>query len=566
MNYVKWFATLPWRIVRFPFRLYRRKISVQLIVSHILVVMLSIFLLEAALIGIVIAIFNNVDDDAFTEYSIAEYAASAAIILSANPDVQRIGDRGTSLTQDERERLNAALTALASQESSQAFDIQVGVSVDPPQTKLGLIDNALISDAQGTIVASSSETWGESGLSVSSVDFPLVSSVTRTVIGRGGAPNLENVLYSIDAADRITVVAYPIVVDGEMVGVLTLQSDRIDIPPFAEFAAGIAFANGVVLVAIGLPALLVSIPVGIWRARRLSKRLTDLANTASAMGAGDLTRRVPVRGHDEVANVSARFNDMVDRLQATDRARKAFVANVSHELRTPVAIIQGNLERMINGSETDGLSPEDRRTLDTLHSETLTLSRLIDDLFTMARIEETTLPLETSTLHLSEMAEQVIDGMRNVAWEQSKVSIESLVSPSLPPVVADRTRLRQILGNLLYNALRHTPEGGLIVVDAERDGAMLTVSVSDTGVGIDPDELNRVFDRFYQVEGSRRHVEGSGLGLSIVKQLVEAQGGTITAESAAGQGTTFRFTLPLSDQPRHRDDGTLPSSMPAADR
>jgi len=543
---LKWLLTLPWRIVRFPFRLYRRKISVQLIVSHVMVVMLSIVLLEAAIVGIFIAIFQHIEDDAFTEYSIAEFAASAAIVMAADPALADLGDGGEPLTASEHGRLNAALTALASQESNEEVDIQIGVSNDPPQTQLGLIERALVTDRSGTIVASSHEDWARSGAAVESVAFPLASDVTRTVIERDGAPNMRNVFYAIDAADRVTVVAHPLLVDGEMVGVLTLQSDRIEIPPFAEFAAGIAVANGFILAVIGLPALIVSIPVGIWRARRLSKRLADLADTATAMGDGDLSRRVVVRGHDEVARVSERFNDMVDRLQTTDQARKSFVANVSHELRTPVAIIQGNLERLIADASTNGHSPDDQRTLDMLHRETLTLSRLIDDLFTMARIEETTLPLETAVLRLNEVSADVVDGIKDVAWEQRKVSVESLVPADLPPVVADRTRLRQILGNLLYNALRHTPEGGLIVVNAERDGGMLRISVSDTGIGISPEELQRVFERFYQVERSGRHAEGSGLGLSIVKQLVEAQGGTIAAESVAGQGTTFRFTLPLA--------------------
>jgi signal transduction histidine kinase len=183
----------------------------------------------------------------------------------------------------------------------------------------------------------------------------------------------------------------------------------------------------------------------------------------------------------------------------------------------------------------------------------------------MARIEETALPLETSTIQLSEITTQVVNSVRDVAWEQSKVSIESLVSPDLPPVAADRTRLRQILGNLLYNALRHTPEGGLIVVNAEREGEMLQVSVSDTGIGIDAQELDRVFDRFYQVERIGRNAEGSGLGLSIVKQLVEAQGGTIEATSVAGQGTTFRFTLPISEQTGHRHDESTEPVITDAD-
>ncbi|HYI14739.1 MAG TPA: HAMP domain-containing sensor histidine kinase [Thermomicrobiales bacterium] len=544
MRAIKWLVTLPWRVLRFPFRLYRRKISVQLIFSHVVVVILSIILLEAAIIGILIAVFQQFEDDAFTEYTIAEFASSAAVVLSADPAIAHLGDGTMSV--EEHARLEAALTALASQESTEELDIQVGVNTDPPQTQLGLIDYALVTDRTGTIVASSNTSWAQAGEPVERVDLAIVGDVTRRVVERDGATAVNDVLYEIEAVDRVTVASYPLMANGEMVGVLTLQSDPIEIPAVAEFVAGIAVANGVILVAIGLPALIVSVPVGIWRARRLSMRLTDLADTATAMGEGDLSRRVVVRGHDEVARVSERFNDMVDRLQTTDQARKSFVANVSHELRTPVAIIQGNLERLIADAESSGDSPEERRTLDMLHRETLTLSRLIDDLFTMARIEETTLPLATTALRVSEVAAEVVDGIREVAWEQRRVSVESLVPADLPPVVADRTRLRQILGNLLYNALRHTPEGGLIVVNAEREDGMLRITVSDTGVGISEEELHRVFDRFYQVERAGRHAEGSGLGLSIVKQLVEAQGGTIGAESVAGQGTTFHFTLPLA--------------------
>ncbi|HEX5165988.1 MAG TPA: HAMP domain-containing sensor histidine kinase [Thermomicrobiales bacterium] len=450
---------------------------------------------------------------------------------------------------DEQQRLNTALAALAGQERTDTFEVTVGINAQPPPSQLGLIDGALITNTDGTIVATSDESWAASGTPVERVDFPLVSDVSRQVIARNGAPDINDNLYSIDAVDRVTVASYPLVVDGEFVGVLTLQSDRIEIPAFAGFVAGIAVANGVILAAIGLPALLVSIPFGIWRAHRLSKRLGDLSDTATAMGDGDLSRRVVIRGEDEVARVSLRFNDMVDRLQTTDRARRSFVANVSHELRTPVAIIQGNLERLIADANQNDRPDDERRTLDTLHRETLTLSRLIDDLFTLARIEETTLPIEATALQLSIVAGDVVDGIRDVAWQQRKVSVESLVAADLPLVLADRTRLRQILGNLLYNALRHTPEGGLIVVNAEPVGGMLQVTVSDTGTGMNPDDLARVFDRFYQVERSGRHAEGSGLGLAIVKQLVEAQGGTISAESVAGAGTTFRFTLPLAPAP-----------------
>jgi len=545
MRPLKWLVTLPWRIVRFPFRLYRRKISVQLIVSHVMVVMLSIILLEAAIIGVLLAIFRNVEDEAFTEYTVAEFATSVAVVLAADPAMENV-QRGEPIDEADQVRLNGILASLSNQGSPDASEIEIGVGTGPPTTQLGIIAHVLITDVDGTVIATSDPDWAAIGAPVESVDFLLVGEMTNNVIAREGGPRTPDAYYSIDAVDRTTVASHPLLRDGEFVGVVTMQSDRLSIPAFSEFAAGIIVANGVILAVIGLPALVVSIPVGIWRAWRLSNRLKDLSDTATAMGEGDLSRRVKVRGHDEVARVSERFNDMVDRLQATDQARKSFVANVSHELRTPVAIIQGNLERMIADSANGDESSEQRRTLDMLHRETLTLSRLIDDLFTMARIEETSLPLETATIHVHEIAADVVDGIREVAWEQRRVSVESLVSADLPPVVADRTRLRQVLGNLLYNALRHTPEGGLIVVNAEQAGAMLAVSVSDTGVGISPEELERVFDRFYQVEREGRHAEGSGLGLSIVKQLVEAQGGTIVAESVAGQGTTFRFTLPLA--------------------
>jgi signal transduction histidine kinase len=136
------------------------------------------------------------------------------------------------------------------------------------------------------------------------------------------------------------------------------------------------------------------------------------------------------------------------------------------------------------------------------------------------------------------------EGIRNLAWNQSRVSIESLIPPDLPTVLADETRVKQIVNNLLYNALRHTPEGGLIVLQARPLGDMVQVSTSDTGRGIPPEALPNVFERYFQAERDERHVEGTGLGLSIVKQLVEAHGGTIWVESEIGQGTTFRFTLP----------------------
>ncbi len=332
-------------------------------------------------------------------------------------------------------------------------------------------------------------------------------------------------------------------------------------PNITDFIPLIFFviaANVLVLGAIAIPVLLTSIPVSIWEARSFSKRRRRVAQAAEAMAHGDLQRRIEVTGEDEISQLAMQFNDVIERLEKADHSRKAFIANVSHDLRTPLAIIQGNLERLLEAdplvgtvstSEPTRLTADpvpDRQALETIQREAITLNRLIDDLFTLARLEEAVLPLESAPVHLHELVSQAIEGVRSVAWEQRKVTVQTLVRGDLPPVLADRIRLGQILGNLLHNALRHTPEGGLVIVDAAPAGDVVEVSVSDTGIGIPPEELDRVFDRFYQVEHGSREAGGSGLGLSIVKQLVEAQHGTITVESHSGQGTTFRFCLPVA--------------------
>jgi signal transduction histidine kinase len=306
-----------------------------------------------------------------------------------------------------------------------------------------------------------------------------------------------------------------------------------------------------------------------------------LAIAADSWAAGDLTRRAAVKGEDEIGRLGAHFNIMSERLASTDRARRAFVANVSHDLRTPVAIMRGHLERLqslqanvpaeaaplaagVGASERGGAPPAgdtligerllpgetvsvDPATIDLLHRETVTLGRLIDDLFTLARVEETQLPLELGPLNLAEPVTEAVEGLRQLAWTQSKVTVQSLIRPDLPLVMGDATRIRQILNNLIYNALRHTPAGGLVIVDAQEvaGNTQVEVSVMDTGVGIPPEKLPSVFERFVHGDDSvRGKGEGSGLGLHIVKQLVEAQSGTITVESSLGQGTVFRFRLP----------------------
>jgi signal transduction histidine kinase len=467
------------------------------------------------------------------------------------------------------------------------------------------ITAAAVVGPDGIVLASTDPAWAAAGSPAAALPAPAGGVATRA-LALAGRPSDWGEPFVLDVVDRVTVGAYPLVADdGRLVGVLVgrgAQLSPIGNASVREFLWGLLRSNLYVLPLFALPGLLVGIPVGIWRARVLGRRLARLAAAADAVAGGDLGRRVAVGRPDEIGRLGGRFNELAAALAASDAARRRFMADVSHDLRTPIAIVQGNLERLLgddapptdagNGSgaapgatmvgapeAADGASaagvpaaasgpgpasgpraaPErvdQTAALRVMHRETLTLGRLIDDLFTLARLEETSLPVEPVALRLDRVAAEAVVGVRSVAWGARKVEVRSLVRPELPAVLADPTRLRQIFGNLLHNALRHTPEGGVIVVDAalvgpepggapEGDGPRVEVSVADTGVGIPPAELDAVFDRFFQVGGGRTG-GGAGLGLHIVRQLVEAQRGTIRVESRPGEGTVFRFTLPTA--------------------
>lgn len=481
----------------------------------------------------------------------------------------------------------------------------LGLGDDPPHATLESVDNALVVGLDGTILASTDRGWALPGQAVTSVGFaPLTEAVGKVIAADGGVvAGSMGSPYALGYRDHVTAGAFPIVDGGgNVVGVAAVQGEPFDLSEFispSDLLRQVLEDEWRSMIAFSVLGLLITLPLVFWRARVVSRRVKALAVAADAWAAGDLTRRAAVSGEDEIGRLGEHFNGMSERLAAADRARRAFVANVSHDLRTPVAIMQGHLERLQRvpatagaatpagvavaagsagddprtwGSTAAGSGPfggigapsgdpgaargyggegggiaVDPATLELLHRETVTLARLIDDLFTLARVEETQLPLELGPLDLATTIAEATEGLRQLAWAQSKVTVRSLIRPDLPPVMGDGTRIRQILNNLIFNALRHTPAGGLVIVDGQEvaGGSQIEVSVMDTGVGIPPEKLPSIFERFFQGdEGARSKGEGSGLGLHIVKQLVEAQGGTITVESSLGQGTVFRFRLP----------------------
>jgi two-component system OmpR family sensor kinase/two-component system sensor histidine kinase BaeS len=276
--------------------------------------------------------------------------------------------------------------------------------------------------------------------------------------------------------------------------------------------------------------------------RRLGTPFADIMSATDAIAKGDLSVRLREneRRRGPLGNLAHRFNNMVAELERAEQQRRNMTADIAHELRTPLHIIQGNLEGMLDGV----YEPTAENITDTL-DETRLLARLVNDLQTLSLAEAGQLPLHLTRFLLADLLKDAAAGFESRAAAQSVDLRVYALDPS-PEIEADYDRLLQALGNLLTNALRYTPEKGGITLKAEANPESVRITVSDTGAGIPADDLPYIFDRFWRGDKSRARTEGSsGLGLAITKQLVLAHGGTITAESEVGKGTTFRIELPL---------------------
>jgi two-component system OmpR family sensor kinase/two-component system sensor histidine kinase BaeS len=283
--------------------------------------------------------------------------------------------------------------------------------------------------------------------------------------------------------------------------------------------------------------------------RRMSVPLDDLLTASNRVAEGDYSTRVDENGPPEVKSLARAFNSMASRLQESDQQRRALLADVSHELRTPLTIIQGNLEGVL-----DGLYPADGKRLKSILEETQILSRLIDDLRTLSMVESGVLQLRREPTDLIALIRDTVAVYRSQA-DLAGVQIELTHPETEVSMDVDPERIRQVLSNLIANALRYTPKGGFVRVNLTlhaletanqpQDAKLspegkIVISVSDDGPGISSADLPHIFDRFYKSNDSH----GMGLGLSIAKYIVEAHGGEVNASSEVGKGTTISFTLP----------------------
>jgi signal transduction histidine kinase len=301
-------------------------------------------------------------------------------------------------------------------------------------------------------------------------------------------------------------------------------------------------ANALSLSLALLAALVAALGVSVYQTRRIGRSVTTIADAASNVAGGHYDIRVPGPGlGPEFDALASAFNQMADQLGSVERTRRRLLADLGHEMRTPIATLEALLEAL-----EDGVATLDAETTQLLRSQTRRLARLSEDISTVSRAEEGRVQLD---LH-SVQPELVVAAAVNAAaeaYEAKGVRLISEIALGLPALSLDPERIGQVLGNLLDNALRHTPAAGTVTVSAAMSGTgEVTLSVADTGDGIPAEHLPHVFERFYRVDTARDRTHGgSGIGLAIAKALVETHGATLSATSpGTGQGSTFLILLP----------------------
>ncbi len=333
----------------------------------------------------------------------------------------------------------------------------------------------------------------------------------------------------------------PIQVDGNTVGFVLMRPEEFRFTQAEEAFLG-RFNRALIIAALGGTA--VSLLLGTLLANALTRPLRELIAATRALSRGELGKQVPVRSQDELGQLTASFNQMSADLAHARDLRRQMTADIAHELRTPLSLILGHAEAL-----SDGVLPPTPDTFHILHDEAQRLSRLVEDLRLLSLADAGELPLVRRPLPLAPFLTQIANAYQPIATQQ-EINLQIRLSPDLPEISADPDRLRQVIGNLMENALRHTPAGGTITLLAEPDANphYVHLVITDTGPGIPPEDLPHVFERFYRGDKSRhRHNGGSGLGLAIARGIVQAHNGRIYAESQPGQGASFHIVLPIHE-------------------
>lgn len=331
----------------------------------------------------------------------------------------------------------------------------------------------------------------------------------------------------------------PITIDDQVVG-----NARVRIPEPGVLPADISFRASVnrLLLYGGIAAGALALLLGILLARRATGPARALTSAARAFASGDRSQRIDDEAGDEFGEMAQTFNLLADTIEEEDRLRRAFASEVAHELRTPLAIVRSEIEAL-----QDGVRRADPDALASLHEETLRLTRLVGDLETLARADAAGFSLERVSIDLADVARDVVHEIEPF-FSDRQIRLDASFEPTA--IEADPMRIRQVVTNLLSNALKFSPDGSIVRVETLPDGTWALLRVSDRGPGIPAEDLPRIFDRFYRGTGARG--SGSGIGLTVVQELVRAHGGDVSVSNRAGQGASFEVKLPALTSTLHR--------------
>lgn len=330
---------------------------------------------------------------------------------------------------------------------------------------------------------------------------------------------------------------------GQSLRVFALHSPIAEITiayPLTEIEATLSDLFGVLK--IGLPfAILMAVLGGYFLARYSLRQVDIITHSAQQITAHNLSKRLPMpQADDEIARLTTTLNEMIARLEASFSQIKQFTGDASHELRTPLAILMGELELALRRTR----SPEDYQVIiSSALEEVIRLSKVVESLLELSRADTGQMRLNYELVNISKIAADICEDLELLA-EEKNIKLQHEIQPFVT-LMADAARLHQIILNVVDNAIKYTPEGGSVAVKIFVDNTETKMVISDTGVGIPPEDIAHIFDRFYRVDKSRSHdAQGSGLGLSIVKWIVEAHKGSISVQSTLGEGSTFTITLP----------------------
>jgi signal transduction histidine kinase len=360
----------------------------------------------------------------------------------------------------------------------------------------------------------------------------LLDAQGRVVLDHGST---DSQLVGSSFTPQVNDVSTPLMINDVLVG--TLVMDRGTLARPVQFILGLIGPTAIISILLGILTLV----IGLLLMRRMINPLSEVIAAAQAVSQGDLTARVPVHAQtDDLSALSEHFNRMADELERSDKQRRNLLADIAHELRTPITILRGRLEGIL-----DGIYPPDEANIAPALEETYLLERLVEDLRLIALAEANQLRYEMKPIRLNELAETIL-GLFTAQADEKEIKLLLEAKSDIPEVMVDPQRFQQVIGNLIDNALRYTPDGSSIELDIKKVDQNIELSVADEGQGIPEEELEHIFDRFWRGEKSRaRSTGGAGLGLSIARQLVEAHGGKIWARNRSPRGFEVIISLPI---------------------